>query len=428
MNGTTICQSILETVRILVHNSLFSNAYSIGNAFTRLRKLTFLNVFFYLLNISKKAMPIHMSDFMEDFRCVGFPDVSKQALSKARRGISPEAFAELCRISAQKFYETSDSLRRWHGYLVMAIDGTLLQLPQTERNMDVFGRTKNQSGTPRAEASASALFDVLNDLIVDPWIGALNYGERKRALRHMDALACMRPDNGDVLLVMDRGYPSYEIFQEIINRGMSFVIRLGSSFSASIIKHPGLDFFVDYMPKRHKEPVRLRIVRVVLDDGTVETLATNLYSPAFTAELFRELYFLRWGEETKYYELKERIQVEEFSGSHPAAIHQDFYISIFMSNLTAILKMDADAEISQEQGSKCKKNRFQYQANRGYLISRVNKFLIKMLAGELKITDTLQKIVALSKKVVSQVQPGRKYNRKKKSGRLKHYNNKKPCL
>ena len=428
MNGTTICQSILETVRKLIYNSLFSNAYSIGNAFTRLRKLTFLHVFFYLLNISKKAMPIHMSDFMEDFRCVGFPAVSKQALSKARRGISPEAFAELCRISAQKFYETSDSLRRWHGYLVMAIDGTFLQLPQTERNKNVFGRAKNQSETSHAQASASALFDVLNDLIVDPWIGTLNYGERKRALRHMDALACMRPNPGDVLLIMDRGYPSYEMFQEIINRGMSFVIRLGSSFSASILKHPGRDFVVDYIPKGRKESVRLRIVRVVLEDGTVETLATNLYSPAFTAEMFRELYFLRWGEETKYYELKERIQVEEFSGSHPTAIYQDFYISIFMSNLTAILKMDVDAEVSKEHGSKCKKNRYQYQANRGYLISRVNKFLIKMLAGELKITDTLQKIVALSKKVVSQVQPGRKYNRKKKNGRLKHYNNRKPCL
>ena len=207
MNGTAICQSILETVRTLVQSSLFSNAYSIGNAFTRLRKLTFLKVFFYLLNISKKAMPIHMSDFMEDFWCVGFPDVSKQALSKARHGISPEAFAELCRISAQKFYETSDGLRRWNGYLVMAIDGTLLQLPQTGRNMDVSGVARNQSGATRAEASAPVLFDVLNDLIADPLIGALNYGERKRALRHMDALACTRLDNGDVLFVMDRGGP-----------------------------------------------------------------------------------------------------------------------------------------------------------------------------------------------------------------------------
>lgn len=369
-----------------------------------------------------------MSDFKEDFQCVGFPDVSKQALSKARRGISPEAFAELCRISVQKFYGESTSLRRWHGYLVMAIDGTSLQLPQTGRNMDVFGRAKNQSDAIRATASASALFDVLNDLIVDPWIGALNYGERKRAFRHMDALACIRPDQRDVLLVMDRGYPSYEMFREIISRGMSFAIRLGSSFSASITKHPGEDFFVDYAPKGCRETVRLRIVRVTLDDGTVETLATNLYSPAFTAEMFRELYFLRWKEESKYYELKERIEMEEFSGSHPTAIRQDFFISIFVSNLVAILKKDVDMEISREREGKCRENRFQYQANRSYLISRMVKFLVKMLAGGLKIAETLQKIVALSKKVVSQVQPGRKYSRKKKSGKLKHYNNRKTCL
>ena len=428
MNGTAICQSILETVHALVHSSPFLHAYSIGNAFSRLRKLTFLNVFFYLLNISKKAMPIHMTDFMEDFQCVGFPDVSKQALSKARRGISPEAFAELCRISTQKFYETSTSLRRWYGYLVMAIDGTSLQLPQTERNMNVFGMAKNQSETLRATASASALFDVLNDLVVDPWIGALNYGERKRAFRHMDALACIRPDQKDVLLVMDRGYPSYGMFREIISRGMSFVIRLGSSFSPSITKHPGEDFFVDYAPKGCRETVRLRIVRVVLDDGTVETLATNLYSPAFTAEMFRELYFLRWKEESKYYELKERIGMEEFSGSHPVAIRQDFFISIFVSNLAAILKKDVDMEISQERENKCRENRFQYQTNRSYLISRINKFLVKMLAGGLKITETLQKIAALSKKVVSQVQPGRKYSRKKKSRKFKHYYNRKTCL
>lgn len=105
MNGTVICQSIFKTVYELVHNYMFLNAYSIGNAFTRIRKLTFLKVFFYLLHLSKKSMAIEMADFMDDFSCVGFPNVSKQALSKARQGISPEAFAELHRISVQKFYE-----------------------------------------------------------------------------------------------------------------------------------------------------------------------------------------------------------------------------------------------------------------------------------------------------------------------------------
>ena len=58
---------------------------------------------------------------------------------------------------------------------------------------------------------------------------------------------------------------------------------------------------MDYKPRGYKEPVKLRIVRIVLDDGTVETLATNLYEAEITLEMFRALYFLRWGVESKYY-------------------------------------------------------------------------------------------------------------------------------
>ena len=114
MNGAVIYQSILKTVRELVHNDLFLNAYSIGNAFTRMRKLTFLKVFFYLLHISKKSMAIEIFDFIEDFSYVGFPDVSKQAFSKARRGISPYAptLAELTKLLSVFFAFFNKSIFR----------------------------------------------------------------------------------------------------------------------------------------------------------------------------------------------------------------------------------------------------------------------------------------------------------------------------
>ena len=70
MNGTIIFQSIIETVHKLI--------YSIENAFTKIRRLTFLNVFFYLLHLSKKSMAIKIANFSS----IGFPNVSKQALSK----------------------------------------------------------------------------------------------------------------------------------------------------------------------------------------------------------------------------------------------------------------------------------------------------------------------------------------------------------
>jgi len=369
-------------------------------------------------------MPIKMADFMADFSSVGFPDVSKQALSKARQGISPEAFAKLHSISVQKFYEKCDDLRTWNGYLALAIDGTSFQLPQTQRNMETFGVSVNQNFSPCAMASSSSLFDVLNDMIIDARIDSYNYGERKFAREHLDGLECIGLKN-DKLILMDRGYPSYEMFQELLRRRLAFVVRLNSTFS-SITQQAGEDFIVDYKPRGYKEPVKLRIVRIVLDDGTVETLATNLYEAEITLDMFRTLYFLRWGVESKYYEFKEHIQLEEFSGSHPTAIRQDFYISVFLSNLVSILKSDVDSEIAEQD--KNTQNKYRYQANRSFLINRMNKYMIKILTGVVKAEEIIPQIIASAIKVRSQKQPDRKYSRKKKQTRRKHHNNRKPCL
>lgn len=271
-------------------------------------------------------------------------------------------------------------------------------------------------------ASSSSLFDVLNDIIIDARVDSYNYGERKFALEHLDELECIHLKN-DKLILMDRGYPSYEMFQELIRRKHTFALRLNSTFS-SIIQLEGKDFIMDYKPHGYKEPVKLRIVRIVLEDGTTEVLATNLYDPKVTLEMFCELYFLRWGLESKYYEFKERIQLEEFSGSHPVSIRQDFYISVFLSNIVSILKSDVDSEIEKKET----KNKYQYQANRSFLINRINKYLVKILAGAIKPEQALQQIVYSAIKVRSQKQPNRKYSRKRKQSRRKHHNNRKPCL
>lgn len=134
--------------------------------------------------------------------------------------------------------------------------------------------------------------------------------------------------------------------------------------------------------------------------------------------MFCALYFLRWGVESKYYEFKEHIQLEEFFGSHSTAIRQDFYISVFLSNLVSILKSDVDSAIAESQ------NKYKYQANRSFLINRMNKYIIKILTGAVKAEETIHHAI----KVRSQKQPDRKYSRKKKQSRRKHHNNRKPCL
>jgi hypothetical protein len=42
-------------------------------------------------------------------------------------------------------------------------------------------------------------------------------------------------------------------------------------------------------------------------------------------DLFKELYYLRWGIEENYKRLKQWVEIENFSGKSVLSIQQDFY-------------------------------------------------------------------------------------------------------
>src|SRR5437588_11360108 len=51
--------------------------------------------------------------------------------------------------------------------------------------------------------------------------------------------------------------------------------------------------------------INVRLIKIILDDGTVEVLATNLFSKEdYIQEIFKELYFMRWGIETNFNAIK----------------------------------------------------------------------------------------------------------------------------
>ena len=69
-----------------------------------------------------------------------------------------------------------------------------------------------------------SLFDVLNNIILDAQIDSYNYGERNFALEYLDKLEWMETKN-DKLILMDQGYPSYQMFQELIQCTLAFVVE-----------------------------------------------------------------------------------------------------------------------------------------------------------------------------------------------------------
>ena len=108
-----------------------------------------------------------------------------------------------------------------------------------------------------------------------------------------------------------------------------------------------------------------------------ETLVTNIYDNTITPSKFKGLYFLRWGVESKYKELKNRLKIEEFSGTKPIAIEQDFYASIFLSMVGALLKKDADIAIANDNKNKGLKAK--YQSNTNFILGQVFKNIVHII-------------------------------------------------
>lgn len=114
----------------------------------------------------------------------------------------------------------------------------------------------------------------------------------------------------------------------------------------------------------------------LLDNGDKKYLATNLFDPSITQQIFQELYFYRWPVETKYKELKNRLMLEEFTGATTISVFQEFYINLLFSNLSSLIKNQADNAIKISTKNT---NKYRYQANRSFIINRMKTLFSKIL-------------------------------------------------
>lgn len=422
MKNIKLLSRILKKSNNLIKSEDYKESYKIGNSFSRKRKLSFSNAIYFICSALRKSLSAEINKFIEEHSYLNFPDISKQAFSKARQNISPEAFKELCRLFVDTFYDSDINIRKWKGFNVFAIDGTSLQIPDTPENVEYFGCKSNQSNTKTALASSSALYDVLNDIVIDATISTFPADERGMAKQHINSINNTKLFN-NTIIVFDRGYPSYDMFSFLDKKGLFFLMRVSSAFKLTKSTTSN-DSVVQY--KIEKNLKELRVIKLELPDGSIETLVTNIFSKTIDLESFKELYFLRWGVEGKYKELKSSIQIEEFSGNKPIAIQQDFYASIYLSMITSLLKKDADIAITIKNKEKTLKS--SYQANRNFILVQVFKNIPKLLTKPILGKRILEKILEKAIKIRSQIRPNRSCERKNKHPRKKHHFNIKSCV
>lgn len=321
--------------------------------FTRTRKMPFERLLKYLLSMHKSSTQSALHNFFESKGIT----MSQQALSKARSKFDHTPFFKLFTSVRDAFYgkEYIDTLGRMYGKFIIAIDGSDTSLPNLPSLLDKFGGTGSKASSPTARMSIA--YDVINDFIIDAAFTPLTVGEREHAKSHVESVEKII-DLKDALFIMDRGYASEELIT-LMSEKSNYLFRLRSKFNIEIDALTlGSHEIIMY------DNIKARVVKFTLPTGEVETLLTNLFE--LDESKFMELYFRRWRIEVKYDVVKNKLEMPCFGGFSENVIMQDFWISMYLANMAAIAKNEADAKIKEERADK--DNKYDYQANVNTLI------------------------------------------------------------
>ena len=348
---------------------------------------------------------------------------SASAYCQARQKLKPELFAYLNEQVCEDFYELAfpeGEVRLWRSHRLLACDGTYLTLPDNADTRARFTLQTNQiDGADCVQALSCVLYDLLNDLGLRAAIGK-RQGEKK--LLFADLWSATKP--GDVL-VLDRHYADYAVMAYAKASNREIIVRLPTRRFAA-----AREFWLSQAAEQIIEvscPVsarafvaqaglatklRLRLIRVALDNGSTEVLLTSLLdSESYPAAEFKQVYGWRWLEETYFDRLKNIYEVERFSGQTVIAIEQDFYGILFLASLESVLSKSDEEALRAE--SKKRQTKTEPKVNHGVSYVALVERVVELLVSKRGVEEVLEELHHLFRKNPTRARPGRSYERKK---------------
>ncbi len=388
--------------------------------FTRTRSLPFHELIFLLLNMNNNSYQSELDRYYKVLRHLEIAEriIYKGNLSKARAKLKYDAFIELNDHMLQHYY-SNFSFETWRGLNLLAIDGTMLRVPDQKQIRDHFGVWNSDKGKkPCPKARASQMFDVLNKVTIDAIISPKSEGERELAALHFIKL---QPED---LLILDRGYPAYWLFKLAMTMNSQFCARISykkwsvvKKFYKSGKKEQIVKIKATHLSKQKcfekgldTKPIVVRLVRVKLDSGESEILITSLTDmDKYPHRVFAHLYHLRWPVEEDYKTLKYRLQVENFSGKTVHSVYQDFHAKLFSKNFTAMIAATTKKEIIK----KSEFLRHLHQINYAQALSNMKDTIVLLFNRSKKNMKILvEKIRKIFIQTTESVRPNRKFPRR----------------
>lgn len=357
-------------------------------------------------------------------------NVWKSAFSQAREKISwtdientLEDFNERCK---------DMDVKRYKGYRVLAIDGTAVNIPRNPDSDSYIQTKSNIKGYNQLHANM--LYDILNQTYIHCTIDPDEIGGLLFLLNWFEF-------SPDTLVIADRGYEAYNTFAHFMEKGIKFLIRVKQKNSSmrEIRRLPMEELDIDIsftltttqtkedkakkyiyvqQTRKGKErkrwdfpspyPMTLRVVRVLLDSGEYETLATNLSRDAISAEDIKELYHRRWDIELGFRSIKYTEGLSNLHGKSEEFAKQEIFSSMVFANFCS--RIINQTSIENDGG-----RMHEYKVNRKMAVDLCREFYQGNKANG---TELLREI----EKYTEPVREGRKDERNLKSKSFAGFN------
>lgn len=387
---------VIEKLKAKIRNEKENKEKYVKTAsgFTRERKLPLEAVVIFLTFMVKKTLSVELDKY---FEIKGTNSCNKSAMSQRRKLLDYKIFIDLNDSLCDNVYKTI-KCNRWNGRKVIAVDGTKVNTINKKEVVMEFGVQKTLGkDVPMAQVISS--YDVLAKMCIKSEITMLNRSEGSVAMKMVESYS------RDMIVLYDRGFPSSGLMHHHIVNNIPFVMRVKKDFNREVVK---------FVKKKSKEAIveiklsmigkkslkeigykieddmkiRVRLIRVELgEDFTI--LVTSLKNRKYyNRKKFKELYNMRWGIETYFDKMKNKMKVETFSGRTVENIKQEFHALVLASNIHSLIVQATEHEMHQSNNKR--EHKYDLKINQNVTLG-----IFKNRVVELLTSDDIKSVILL---------------------------------
>ncbi len=343
--------------------------------FTRIFKFPWFDILLYVIFRCKECVTSELSSY---YAGIGWPEkrVSRQAAFKALKKLNPRVFDPLIHKFTELFYKSS-LVKTFRGYLLLAVDGTTLNLPAGTLSLKRFGfspgfHIKTEADAKKATSRSSALYDVTNGIILDFVMRRYKDSELPIAIDQLSRVIQYIRGKSAIFLA-DRYYDSVEVFSVLEGYGMKYCIRGKANFFKHYVeKMKSNDEWISvhisnawrkrlkYDQSRQRfETDSWIMIRVVkyryryftkkgLPVNTDLIYFTNLSEQEFSSVDIVALYAKRWQIEVSYKTLKTDYEWERFFSSDCDTEICAIYGKVIFHNFCGVIRKQLDRMLEED--------------------------------------------------------------------------------